>query len=135
MLYGQMKLKSSFLARNTLYVWREVREAFNQKNTMPTVKHEGGSITLCGCFASSGAGELTKVNGIMKKEDHLQIIQDKLHTSVRILILSRRWVFQHDNDPKHTAKIVLGCLKKKKKFWIGHPRVQTSIPLKIYGRN
>ena len=69
---------------------------------------------LWGCFASSGTGELKKVDGIMKKEDYLQILQDKLYTSVRKLNLSRRWVFQHDNDLKHTAKIVLGWLKRKK---------------------
>ena len=50
----------------------------------------------------------------MKKEDYLQILQDKLHTSVQKLSLSRSWVFQHDNDQKHTAKIVLSWLKKKK---------------------
>ena len=35
------------------YAWREV-EAFNPKNTIPTVKHGGWSIMLWGCFASNG---------------------------------------------------------------------------------
>ena len=34
-------------------------------------------------------------------------------TSVRALKIGRGWVFQHDNDPKHTAKATKEWLKKK----------------------
>lgn len=33
-------------------------EAFNSKNTIPTVKHGGGTKMLYGCFATSGSGAL-----------------------------------------------------------------------------
>ncbi len=57
------------------YVWRKAGEAFNPKNTLPTVKPVDGSIMLFGCFAASGPGELIRVHGNMKKEDYSEIIE------------------------------------------------------------
>ncbi len=63
---------------------RRRNAACDPKNTTPTVKHGGGSIMLRGCFSTKGA-----------------------------LKMGRGWVFQHDSDPKHTAKATKECLKKK----------------------
>ena len=49
---------------------------------------------------------LKKVNGIMKKDDYLQILQEKLNSSVRRLGLGCSWVVQQNNDPKHTSEVV-----------------------------
>ncbi|KAI4873376.1 hypothetical protein NFI96_022078 [Prochilodus magdalenae] len=40
------------------------------------------------------------------------ILRDNLLPSARDLKMGRGWVFQHDNDPKHTAKATKDWLKK-----------------------
>ena len=41
----------------------------------------------------------------------MDILKQHLKTSVRKLKLGRKWVFQMNNDPKHTTKVVEKWLK------------------------
>jgi hypothetical protein len=49
--------------------------------------------------------EVGKLSGYMKKH---------LKTSVRNLKLGHKWVFQMDNDPRHTSKVVAKWIKDNK---------------------
>ncbi|KAI4888034.1 hypothetical protein NFI96_008037 [Prochilodus magdalenae] len=95
------------------YVWRRKNQAYEQKNTLPTVKHGGGSIMLWGCFASNGTGKLQRVQGTMNSLQYQEILEENVMESVTNLRLGRRWTFQQDNDPKHTSKSTRAWLNMK----------------------
>ena len=69
---------------------------------------------LWGCFASGRTGAHHKIEGITRLENDVDILKQHLKTSVRKLKLGRKWVFQMDNDPKHTSKVVAKWLKDNK---------------------
>ncbi|KAI4878917.1 hypothetical protein NFI96_025783 [Prochilodus magdalenae] len=64
------------------YVWRRKNQAYEQKNTLPTVKHGGGSIMLWGCFASNGTGKLQRVQGTMNSLQYQEILEENVMESV-----------------------------------------------------
>ncbi len=87
------------------YVWRKPGTAHHLSNTVPTVKHGGDSIMLWGCFSAAGTGRLVAIEGKMNAAKYRDILDENLLQSAQDLRLGRRFTFQQDNDPKHTAKI------------------------------
>lgn len=87
------------------YVWRKNNEAL-KKNLRATVKHGGGGVLVWGCMSASGVGKLVFIDGNMDQNMYLNILQDNLQASVDLLGLPPNWIFQQDNDPKHTARLI-----------------------------
>ena len=108
---GLMRLKLSFLAikENAMSVWRKPNTSHHPENTIPTVKHGGGSM-LWGCFSSAGTGKLVRIEGMMDGTKYREILEGNLFQSSRDLRLGQNFTFQQDNDPKHTAKATLKWL-------------------------
>ena len=71
-------------------------------------------MNVWGCFTSSGVGRLYKIPGIMDSKMYKQILIHQLIPSANELFKDKSWVFQQDNDPKHTANNVKNYLKNKK---------------------
>ncbi|KAK3560343.1 hypothetical protein QTP86_006428 [Hemibagrus guttatus] len=102
-----------FGKNSTCRVWRRKNAELHPKNTIPTVKHGGGNIMLWGCFSAKGPGRLIRVKERMNGAMYREILSKILLPSARALKMKRGWVFQHDNDPKHTARATKEWLRKK----------------------
>lgn len=94
-------------------IWCKNNTAHHQKNTIPTVKHGGCSIILWGC-SSAGTGALVRVEGIMNSSKYQSALAQNLLASVRKLKMKKIFIFQHDNDPKHTSKSTKEWLHQNK---------------------
>jgi hypothetical protein len=57
---------------------------------------------FCGCFAASGPGCLTLIEGTMNSALGQRILQENVRPSVCELKLKCSWVIQQDKDPKYT---------------------------------
>ncbi|KAK3508004.1 hypothetical protein QTP70_010151 [Hemibagrus guttatus] len=61
----------------------------------------------------TGPGRLIRVKERMNGAMYREILSKNLLPSARALKMKRGWVFQHDNDPKHTARATKEWLRKK----------------------
>ena len=68
---------------------------------------------LWACFSSAVTGTLVRIEGMLDGAKYGDILEGNLFQSSRDLRLGRRFTFQQDNDPKHTAKATLEWFKGK----------------------
>ena len=65
-----------------------------------------------GCFSALGTGLIHKINGIMDRFVYKDIMEDVMlpHTEWEMPL---KWIFQQENDTKHTSKVVKQWFKDK----------------------
>lgn len=80
-------------------------EKFHASLLSGSVKHDK-KVMVWGCFAHNGVGELHRIDGIMDRHMYKEILETKMRDSVEKLFGSNSFIFQHDNDPKHTSKLI-----------------------------
>ena len=101
-----------FGSHRRAFVRRRPRERFLPDCVVPTVKHGGGSVIVWGYFASIQVGDLVRIHGIMdKKVYHNILVRHAVPLGKRLA--GQNFVFQQDNDPKHTSKSCTNYLQKK----------------------
>ncbi|XP_052009159.1 uncharacterized protein LOC127662153 [Xyrauchen texanus] len=69
------------------HVWGKPGTAHHLHNTIPKVKHGGGSIMLLGCFSAAGTGGLVRVEGKLHAAKYRDILNENLVQSAQDL----RW--------------------------------------------
>ena len=96
------------------YVWRQQGQEYDPCYTQKMVKHGGGSVMVWGCITHNGPGHLYLIKGHMTAWVYTQILGEALLGTLADHHLSKRSIiFQHDNDPKHTAKHTATWLANK----------------------
>lgn len=86
-------------------VRRPINQRFNPLYVTPTVKHGGGSVLLWGCFSLNGLGPVHFIDGIMDRFMYRDILQNVMMPYAD-WEMPLRFIFQQDNDPKHTSNLV-----------------------------
>ena len=88
------------------HIWRK-------PGTIPTVKHGGGGIMPLGCFSVAGTGRPVRIERKMNGAKYREIPDENLLQSTQDVRLGPRFLFQPDNDSKHTLKTVQEWLRAK----------------------
>ena len=98
-------------------VWRTLKEKYDKKCLVSRVKHDGGgNAKVWGCFAWNDVGNRVFIEGNMTDEMYKNILDENFFPSSKKLQLGSGMVFQHENNPKHTAYIV--------KHWLDENHVE-----------
>ncbi|KAI4878999.1 hypothetical protein NFI96_023403 [Prochilodus magdalenae] len=111
----KMITRTNYLVKNTTRSCLEESECgVASKEHHTNCEAWGGNIMLWGCFsAQRDQGRLVRVHERMNGAMYCEILGANLLPSARAMKMKRGWVFQHDNDPKHTARATKEWLRKK----------------------
>ncbi len=60
---------------------------------------------LWGCFSAAGTEGLIRIEEKLNEPKYWDSLNENLVQSIQNLRLGRRFTFQQDNDPKHTARV------------------------------
>lgn len=96
------------------YAWKRESEPLQPRHVNQTVKHGGGNLKLWSCITYEGVGWLVRIDENLTKEIYKTILEDDLQKTIEEYgINPAKMIFQHDNDPKHTSKLVGEYLSKQ----------------------
>ncbi|KAJ8272301.1 hypothetical protein COCON_G00111600 [Conger conger] len=120
-LYGRVARRKPVLSKRHMTAClefaklhlKDFEENDSIADTIPTVKHGGGSIMLWGCFSAAGTGRLVRNEVRVNAARYREVLEEKLLQSALNLRLWQQFTFQHDYDPKHTAKTMREWLQDK----------------------
>ncbi len=84
---------------------KETSSAHHLQSTIPKVKCAGSSLMLWSCFSAAGTEGLIRVEEKLNAPKYWDSLNANPVQSIPNLRLGRRFTFQQDNGPKHTARV------------------------------
>jgi len=92
--------------------WKSPNALLKEHHIDPTLKYGGGSVMIWGCMTTEGVGYMCRIDDRMDSQLYTEILDDCLFQSVEYYDIEKSsFIFQHDNDPKHTSKLTEKWLK------------------------
>ena len=88
------------------WVWRQPHEKYDVDCLIPTVKSGQESLMIWGCFTKNGVGPLVRLNGRITSKEYIDVLNGHLIPYINNLENKENVIFQEDNAPIHTARIV-----------------------------
>lgn len=94
------------------YCLRKVDAPLQSFHVQEKVKHGGGNLMFWGCMTYKGLGYGCQIeDGTMKAADYIHILDTTLKESLEHYgYMSDDFIFQHDNDSKHAARVTQAYL-------------------------
>jgi transposase len=103
-----------FNSDGRVWAWIRCSDNIQERQVKGTVKHGGGNIMIWSCITAKGPGYLCKIEETMDQVVYKEILQTHLLNTLNFYKMnSSRFIFQHDNDPKHTAKSITAWLEDR----------------------
>ena len=88
------------------WVWDDAPGRLTERTVQGTVKFGGGNVKVWSCMSWHGPGYIAMIDDTLDSELYIQILEEDLRMSLEEWELAQgEFIFQHDNDPKHTAKV------------------------------
>lgn len=107
---------NKFGSNGKTYVRRRTNEEFNKrciKPIKPTVKGGSGFIMVWGAITMNGVVLVHKIQSFMDHFIYLNIVKDTLKP-FGTKNMRKDWVYQTDDNPKHTAQVIKQYLEDNK---------------------
>ncbi len=101
------------------HVWRKPDTTHQMQIIIPKVKCAGSSLRLWGCLSAAGTEGLVIVEENLNAPKYRDNLNENSVQSIQNLRLGRRFTFQQDNEPKHTARVIYRQLCECS--WAVHP--------------
>ncbi len=96
------------------WVWKRPDERYNIECLNPTVKSGQQGVMIWGYFTKNNLGPLVRLKGRVTAAIYVDVLENNLLPFIDSLNNQKNYIFQKDNAPIHTARVVKSWKQENK---------------------